>query len=376
MSKYRVLSFDGTSGSGRLGYIGAGLLKEMHALAQQQGASMMKNVDVFAGTSGGAWNALFFAMHDDPEAALTDVLDFWQNVVDCMPAVDKQTVSIMRELRALTGGAAVVNTRRVRDFFIDYFGRNTKLGDLKQKVVIPAFKLDNRKARRRHWKVKIFNTMSPNEPDLDELVVDVAMRTSASPVISPIFQSIFYRGPGYIDGGVFANDPSMVALAQVHSDAVLGSGSGKEILLLSVGNGRRLQYIEPKFENGMADWGYRPWLLNLFQPFALVDLVMEANMMTTTYQCKRLLRDRYFRIDPDVTQSDGLSTQDVYAAVETEVAQQNTQNTVTRAFAWLQASGWLMPLCDGRGEAAPGAGAEGPGAAAPNGHHELGQVIG
>lgn len=299
---FRILAMDGSSWSGGLGYIAAGMLQRMKVLVQRQpGKTLLNNVHVFAGTSGGAWNALFFAKHADPDDALNDVLDFWQMTVDRMPAVDKRTVSPLRELSAFTGGSAVVNTRLVRDFFIDYFGRKTKLGDLKHKVVIPAFQLDNQNPRRRRWKAKIFNNMHPNDPDLEQLVVDVAMRTSSPPVIDPIFQSITYKGPGYIDGGVFANDPALIALAQVlhelerdHDEANMS-----DIRLMSLGNGQSIRYVAPKFKNGMADWGFRRWLVDPFNAFALVDLLMQANMMSTSYQCRCFLRKGYIRVDPE-----------------------------------------------------------------------------
>ena len=75
-------------------------------------------------------------------------------------------------------------------------------------VLIPSFQLDNQAphAGQRQWKPKFFHNYPGPDSDGAELVVDVAMRTSAAPIYFPTYQS-------YIDGGVVANDPSMAALA-------------------------------------------------------------------------------------------------------------------------------------------------------------------
>ena len=61
---------------------------------------------------------------------------------------------------------------------------------------------------KRHWKPKFFHNLERGgSKDGGELVVDVALRTSAAPTYFPSYQ-------GYVDGGVVANNPTMAALAQ------------------------------------------------------------------------------------------------------------------------------------------------------------------
>ena len=66
------------------------------------------------------------------------------------------------------------------------------------------------------------------EPDRELKVWDAAMRTSAAPTIFPIFKS-------YVDGGIVANNPSILAVSKVmahyktvstHNMVVLSLGAG------------------------------------------------------------------------------------------------------------------------------------------------------
>lgn len=66
---------------------------------------------------------------------------------------------------------------------------------------------------RRTWKPKIFHNFKGDDSDGDALIANVALYTSSAPTYLP-------SADGYIDGGVFANNPSVVALAQAISGKI------------------------------------------------------------------------------------------------------------------------------------------------------------
>ena len=75
----------------------------------------------------------------------------------------------------------------------------------------------------------VFAHNFPGSHHLDELVVDVALRSAAAPTVFPSHQ-------GHIDGGMVANNPSTVAIAMA-----LGHKTPRpaleDIRVLSIGTG-------------------------------------------------------------------------------------------------------------------------------------------
>ena len=164
----------------------------------------------------------------------------------------------------------------------DIFGDLT-LGDLKQRVVVPAFDLDNGSVepQERQWKPKIFHNFPGADSDSTFPCWKVALYTNLAPTFFPAMD-------GYIDGGVFANSPGMIALGQTQDSRNTEKiPAPNEIRLLALGTGRSLNRIE----EANPDWGIRQWARPLLQ------LMFQADMDTTDYQLKQFLRERYHRMD-------------------------------------------------------------------------------
>jgi patatin-like phospholipase/acyl hydrolase len=192
----------------------------------------------------------------------------------------------------------VINPKRAKysdkakqELMQHYFG-DRRMGDLKKTTAIVAFRLDGRKSNthtffhKEGWRPAIFSNMPRAaglvEPDNDLEVWDAAMRTSAAPTFFPVFR-------GYTDGGIVANNPSIVAVskAMAHFPHV---NPGK-IALLSIGAGHFPRHtnvfsslgrdspltIEGQLASGPspldhADWGIRQWipfLLGMIFSFSL-----------------------------------------------------------------------------------------------------------
>lgn len=329
MSVYRILSMDGGNA------LNVAILLNMINTSLGSGGDpqpFINNVDLFAGTSSGAVNALFLAFHDDPTSALAGITDFWKNVYGDVVSAE----SLSRVLLSVAGVEALGTSSKLRDYLIGYFGAQTTLGDLKHNVLVVSFQLDNQAPKDRRWKPKIYHNFGGHdEPDRAELVVDVALRTTALPILLPIYQGLAGTGPGFVDGGVVANNPAMCALAEVLHQLQRGlqeRTSFSETLLLSLGTGRNVigseTYVDPPMQNGVADWGYRQWLLDIARPLLLLDIFLEGGMDAVDYQCRHLLRERFHRLNP--LQKNMLIPND-----------EETQKQVQAAVGWINASGWL-----------------------------------
>ena len=80
------------------------------------------------------------------------------------------------------------------------------------------------------WRPAVFSNMPRGagqvEPDNDLHVWDAAMRTSAAPTFFPVFR-------GYTDGGIVANNPSIIAVSKAMSH--FRDVSANDITVLSLG---------------------------------------------------------------------------------------------------------------------------------------------
>ncbi|PRQ06475.1 patatin-like phospholipase family protein [Enhygromyxa salina] len=337
MKYSKIISFDGTSPSGGFGYVSAGLLAEIQTRisAIKPEVGVLDNVEAFVGNSAGSWNALYLASQKDPSAGLAGIVDFWTELNQAL----SKMVSVVGGVGALAGAGSLLQSKPLCGFFCDYFGSRTKLGDLPHPVMITAFQLDAPDATPRSWRARVFDSGDPDGNDAEELVADIAIRSSSPPVLEPIFQSITGKGPGYVDGGVFANNPSLVAYTQMLHRRKLGKTAFDDVLLLSCGNGEVPRYLAPRYRDGEASWGYSQWLLDLCKPLVAIDMMIEASMMLTSFQCEQIMGDDYHRLDPFL--GDGVHSFAMNNALAKILAEPSTQLQLDATVAWMHESGWL-----------------------------------
>lgn len=267
MAKYRILALDG---GGLRGLITVRLLQQLDndpALA-----GWLDKVDLIAGTSTGGIIALGLAsgkslvqMGDLYQDKGPEIFDdsIWDDIVDIGKTV-----------------GADYSNRALKSELTRLFGKR-KMRGLKRKVAIPAFDLDNEDPKQRRWKPKIFHNYSGKGTDKNELLAKVALYTSAAPTYFPAVE-------GYVDGGVFANNPAMIALSQAisHKNRDDERAALDDISLLSIGTGESLKHIRGK----SLDWGYAQWA----KP--LVDILMDGVAGISDYQCRQILEARYHRL--------------------------------------------------------------------------------
>ncbi len=267
MAKYRVISLDG---GGIRGLITTVLLQRIVATPGLE--TILDSADLISGTSTGGLLALGIAHGFDlahiralyvekgedifDDSWLDDLVDLGR-----LRGADYDTAPLRRELKRLFG--------------------DTALGQLKKRVLITSFDLDNEDPTNRTWKPKLFHNFPGPSNDRAALVHEVGLYTSAAPTYFPSVD-------GYIDGGVYANNPSMCALAQTQDRRYAPTPPLRNVVLLSLGTGTILQYIKGQ----TLDWGYAQWA----KP--LINLMLDGAAGIADYQCNQILRDRYHRVAP------------------------------------------------------------------------------
>lgn len=269
MAKYRVLALDGGGIRGLITII------MMQNLAKEQGLeNWLDQVDLVAGTSTGGILALAIAKGIDVNLVRElystkgkDVFDdsWLDDLVDLATIIGAEynNKKLARELKKVIG--------------------DVTLGDLPGQVLVTAFDLDNENSdpAKRTWKPKIFHNVPGKDNDKDVIAYKAALYTSAAPTYFPTVD-------GYVDGGVFANNPSMCALMQTQDIRNDFIPPLSEVVLLSLGTGTSMTYVKGQH----LDWGYAQWV----KP--LISLMMDGVNGIADFQCKQILGGHYHRLAP------------------------------------------------------------------------------
>ncbi len=268
MARYRILSFDGGGIRAVVPAIVLGRLNEKLP-------GWFEETDLIAGSSSGGLLALCLAQGLDPR----DIRNFFEkrgprvfddswrdDLFDIGKTVGAQydARNLLRECRSILG--------------------DTTLGQLKRRVLVTAFDLDNESAdpAKRKWKPKLFHNFPGRGNDRREQAYKVASYTCAAPTA---FASI----DGYIDGGVYANNPSMCALAQSQDARYFRPPPlMKDVVLFSLGTGTSLKCVR----GASLDWGYAQWA----RP--VIEIIMDGVSGIADYECGKILKKNYHRLAP------------------------------------------------------------------------------
>lgn len=263
--RFQILALDGG---------GVKALFTAHLLAHLEddlGVDIRDSFDLIAGTSAGGIVALALGAGLRPAEIVEHYTELSATV---FPASRRRRRHGLRRLvRPTYDGDAL------RDALEGVLGERL-LGDSAKRLVIPSW--DTRTGR-----VHIFKT--PHHPrfrrDWKVPMVDVALATSAAPVYLPAAE---VGGQSLIDGGVWANNPSVVAI----TEAVSSLGVPLEaIRVLNVGTTDETPDHRPKLDTG----GAATWARHVIQ------LVLQASSRGNEGIAEHLVgSDSYWRFDAQV----------------------------------------------------------------------------
>ena len=206
-------------------------------------------------------------------------------------------------------------------------GYDITLGDLEKTVLIPSFTLDNedKDQSKRRWKPKLFHNLPTSDSDADEFAWKVGLYTSAAPTYFPAVD-------GYIDGGIYANNPCMCALAQTQDLRIEKRPALADVVMLSLSCGSAPSYIERK---PRLDWGITQWA----NP--LLDILFDGLNDVATYQSQMILNDRFRRINPTFKTPGSLGPDDVKRLPEMVMLAESYDLTDT--LAWINKNWFDRP---------------------------------
>jgi uncharacterized protein len=280
VARVNILSIDG---GGIRGLIPAVVLAEIE---QRTGRRIAQLFDLIAGTSTGGILACALARPGDdgqPRFTAAELIELYRTEgpkifhPDLFKAIE--SVGGLTDERYDDSG--------LNDALARYLG-DTRLSQTLVNVFVTAYEIEQRKA------FFFRSTRARDSAAQDFTLADVARSTSAAPTY---FQAVQIRDVAgtrslaLIDGGVFAINPSLCALAEVTK-----AGRREDITVIaSLGTGshtRPLPYDEVK------GWGALAWA----RP--ILDVVFDGVADTTDFELDQLLPENsYVRFQTDLLQA-------------------------------------------------------------------------
>ncbi len=311
---YRVLCLDG---GGIRGLLSAHLLaaleqklnekwRAQHGSAPEHPLRLAQFFDLVAGTSTGGILACALLCPDEqapdrPRYSAQEAISLYR---DYGRQIFSKTIS------GRTGVTAVrwarYDSAPLERILYERFG-DTRLSQLLRPCLITSYDIEKRRA--------VFFTShdAKEKGDMyDYLLRDVARSTSAAPTYFPPHHLTSLGGleNSAIDGGLFANNPTMCAVVEALKIFGPKTESGRprllemdDLFILSIGTG---VIKKPYFFRRAQSWGLLSWVA------PIIDIMMTGVAETVDYQLRKIFSaiqkpDQYVRIMPTLgTASDDM----------------------------------------------------------------------
>lgn len=295
--KVRILSIDG---GGIRGILPGVILSRLEAKLQEKVGPKTRLSDFFdfmAGTSTGGILALAYLMPDRnkrPKLTAEEVVNIYLERGD-----EIFDTSLWQKIKSVRGIVDEKYDAKELEETLEETFEDIWLTDLLKPCIISSYDIRNGKPhffKQHKAKNSIFNFK----------VKEVARATSAAPTYfetARVKNSIGTPFP-LIDGGVFVNNPSLVAYSEVRTMTFdsLKLPTAKDMMIVSVGTGASSKKYEYK---NAKDWGAVGWI----RP--IIEIMMSGNAQAVHYHLTQIYdtlspKDKkdYHRLDPELLRSD------------------------------------------------------------------------
>lgn len=293
--RFQVLSLSGG------GYRGLYTAQVLAGIEEATGIPLAQQFDLIAGTSVGGIIALGLALAVPAREIAQAFRENGGAIFSNRPAPRSRPA----KLRYLLRGARRASHRAepLRRVLTQLLGGDTKVIDLRQRVMVPAVNLT--KGRPQVFKTPHHASFVR---DKHLRVVDVALATSAAPTYFPLHQ---IGSELFADGGLYANAPDLLALHE--AEHFLGQDIG-DVHMLSIGT--TTAQFSMAHETG-SDFGWIGWM----EGQRLSATMIGAQQINTAAMMTHRLGGRYLRIDT-------LQSGEQAASLGLDVATENAARTL------------------------------------------------
>ncbi|MDR2233254.1 MAG: patatin-like phospholipase family protein [Tannerella sp.] len=290
MSKYfRILALDGGGIRGMLpAMIVAELERRLRKATNNADSYISDYFDLIAGTStGGILSCIYLYNHNGRRIEAADAASFYENFGstifrrNCFSFIIRLFDSLYRD-KGING-------------VLDRIFGEAKLSEAVCNCAIMAYDISERKA-------VIFTRDAARQDDRrDYRLRDIARATSAAPTYFRVAKALSISGDTsyLIDGGIYANDPSICGIVEAKK-TVFGAQDTypkiSDMLVVSIGTGKVVKSYD--YERARK-WGVISWAI------PVIDMLQSSSAEVVSYQVDKLFdsegsRDQYIRIVPEL----------------------------------------------------------------------------
>lgn len=291
--KFRILSLDGG------GIRGAFIAACIAEFERQLKRPVTDYFDLIAGTSTGGIIALALGLGEPAERVKFFYKEYGPRIFTRPPKrrspqwltlclkPARKLFPFLRSIDEEQLFQAKYSAEPLREALVAVFGERTLEDAIHSRLIIPSVDLIT-------GQTITFKT--PHQPgfvrDRHFKAVDVALATAAAPTYFP--HAVIQPGSAYSDGGLWANNPTVVAIAEAiklqriyQQSQVAPSFNIDDICLLSIGTGKPRYFAKPDQNSDGGLW----WIPKLF------DVASGAQAQGTHFEANYILGDCYKRID-------------------------------------------------------------------------------
>lgn len=270
-----IISIDG---GGIRGLTPVLIIKELRSVLEEEKVNLLDLNLVLAGTSTGGIISSFLSV--SPGLSKGSI----QTLEDLYSTRGKD---IFKKRSGLTTAFSLLRPKypqeplyEMLDHYLEANEQDLTLKSCFYPLVVPSYDV-------RNGEVVVFKSRQVKLGYVQDVALrDVAMATSAAPTYFAPYQ-IGERM--MVDGGIYLNNPTMAAVAEVikHKDYYKTTGDLSDLNVLSIGTG---QY-PPHTVESRAIWGQLQWVTKIIQ------IMMQGQVQATNYEAEQILQN-FTRINP------------------------------------------------------------------------------
>lgn len=273
--RFQILALDGG------GFRGLAQAKFLAKVEQATGKKTAECFDLITGTSTGAILTLAVSLGIPAQSIVKFYVEDGKQIFPCNGLTrwwrkKKQWILSAHSSRNLE---AALRKCLKREKFPE---EEPLLGDSVTRLVVPAYYMTQRKPYYFKTDHRLDYTNDYSRP-----MWEVAMATTAAPTYFPYFKSS--RREHFCDGGLFANNPSMVGILEAEHILKV---TRPRITVLNLGNGElNASLRSPSIFRNCGKLGWAP---------DIADYLMDTNAYGVPKMSELIIGDRYVRISPAV----------------------------------------------------------------------------